>query len=318
MNLSITNECNRRCEYCFQKSWYLANKKEDIKEMPLETIERIIDMMGEEKHFKIMGGEPLLYSKIFELLELVRKKGKTITIISNITIPTEDLERILVNYSDVVKGWLINADYPSTHRELFLKNFALFHERDDFSISTTLLPNTEKILETADRILELLDTLDYREGMKVRISPMAPNHMKDGFYDYSLDIIHFIERVWSKGMCKLSFDCPLNACEVHPEVLDMFDRYNKFIEYKNHRCSGSGPFDVLVDGRAIYCSSTYDVIKLNNIFDYETIQDAKHAMKIQWKEYWKKYPLKCHTNCEKFNPAYCLGLCPAKNYLLHK
>ena len=73
--------------------------------MSLEDISRIIDMLGDEKHFKIMGGEPLLYSKLFELLDLVREKKKEITFISNITVQTDILERILNDYSDVVKFW---------------------------------------------------------------------------------------------------------------------------------------------------------------------------------------------------------------------
>ena len=317
MNLSITNECNRRCEYCFQKSWYLANKKEDIREMSLEDISRIIDMLGDEKHFKIMGGEPLLYSKLFELLDLVREKKKEITLISNITVQTDILERILNDYSDVVKFWLINTDYPQSHRELFLKNLDLFRDRDDFAVSTTLLPSTEKVLEAAERVSELLNRIDARDKIKVRVSPTAPNHIDNVFYDYSLDIIAFLERLWIDGMCKVSFDCTLNACEIHPEVMDMFDNYHNLIEYKNGRCSGHGPFDVLLDGSVIYCSSTYNKIRLESIFDYSSIRDAKHAMTLQWKEYWKKYPMaeKCKS-CEKFNPAYCMGFCPAKNSLL--
>ena len=78
MNLSITNECNRRCEYCFQKSWYLANKKEDIKEMSLEDISRIIDMLGDEKTalFVIISDTDdtfnfivsIMYTQLFNLL----------------------------------------------------------------------------------------------------------------------------------------------------------------------------------------------------------------------------------------------------------
>ena len=85
MNLSITNECNRRCEYCFQKSWYLANNHNEIKEMSIETIEKYFEWMGEEQHLNIMGGEPLLHSKFLDILELAKKYDKKITIFSNIT-----------------------------------------------------------------------------------------------------------------------------------------------------------------------------------------------------------------------------------------
>lgn len=317
MNLSITNECNRRCEYCFQKTWYLSNKKEDIKEMSLETIENILNMMDEkEEHFKIMGGEPLLYSKLFDLLELAKSKKKTITIISNITAETSIIERIINDYSDVVKGWLINSDYPESHESLFTTNLKLFKDNEYFSLSTTLLPDSNKVLESANRIIKLIELLDDKNDINVRVSPMAPNHVNDGFYDYSLDIIHFIETLWTYNpQIKISFDCPLNCCELHPQVLDMFDR-SPMIEYHNNTCSGCGPFDILVDNSVIYCSSTYDIIRLDNIFDYTTIHDAKKAMFLQWKNYWKTHQIACdYKSCEHFNPTYCMGLCPAKNNL---
>lgn len=315
MNISITNECNRRCEYCFQKSWYLSNSSREKKEMSLDTIESILDMMEDKKHFKVMGGEPLLYSDIFGFLDLVRKKRKEVTFISNISIDTDKFKYIIEEYSDVISGWLINTDYPDSHKELFIRNFKLI-DMNNSSLSTTLLPNTKDIITSAHRLKELFTFIDNKDFIKVRISPMAPNHVLNGFYNYSLDIIKFLEILWEDGMCKVSFDCPLNACEIHPELLNMFDNYKQYIEYKNNQCRGSGPFDILVDNSVIYCSSTYDTIRLDNIFNYKTINEAKEDMYIQWKNYWKSNNVSCeYKTCEFFNPVYCMGLCPAKNTL---
>jgi hypothetical protein len=95
-----------------------------------------------------------------------------------------------------------------------------------------------------------------------------------------------------------------------------FDKFGKFVEYKNHFCRGSGPFDILVDNSVIYCSSTYKTIRLDNIFDYPTIEEAKKAMSDKWKEYWDNNMLKCdYKNCGKFSPSRCMGVCAAKNEL---
>ena len=47
---------------------------------------------------------------------------------------------------------------------------------------------------------------------------------------------------------------------------------SNFIDYNNNQCSGFGPFDILVDNSVIYCSSSYNLIKLKNMFDYENIE----------------------------------------------
>ena len=86
MNLSITNVCSRRCEYCFQKDWYLAKSADTIQEMSLENIERIINFAGNE-YINILGGEPLLHSKLEEIICLFKRYKIPIRILSNFNVP---------------------------------------------------------------------------------------------------------------------------------------------------------------------------------------------------------------------------------------
>ena len=51
MNVSITNACNRRCEYCFQRDWYLSKKAnsttdESVIEMTTEEFAHLCDWAG--------------------------------------------------------------------------------------------------------------------------------------------------------------------------------------------------------------------------------------------------------------------------------
>ena len=319
MNLSITNECNRRCEYCFQKEWYLAKNKKDVKEMSLDTIEKFFDWMGKATHTSIMGGEALLHSKIMDIFELAKKKEKTITVISNISCETNVLKDILEKYTDdPIKGWLINTDYPKSHKDLFLRNFKLF-KNNNFSLSTTLLPDSKKIKESADRINEILNMLDNRENVLVRISPMSPNYLTNyKMYDYTLDIINFIIKLWDEGMCRIGFDCPINACEINPLLSNTFNNYKNYIKFNGIQCRGHGPFDICVDNSVLYCFSCRN-IRLDNFMNFKTIEDAEDAMTEEWKSYWRGTSIKCdYKNCEHFNPATCLGVCAAKNEILQR
>ena len=86
VNLSITNACNRRCAYCFQKDWYLSKKTnaftdESVREMPLEEFEKLCTWVGKRnKTLKLLGGEPLLYSKLPELLDIAEKAKRRLSL----------------------------------------------------------------------------------------------------------------------------------------------------------------------------------------------------------------------------------------------
>lgn len=315
MNLSLTNECTRRCEYCFQKQWYLESDVISKREMPLEMAKEIIDWY-QNKTFSIMGGEPLLYSKLDDLLQYAYEKEKKVTIITNITVDTNIVKNVLDNYlNKPVCGFLINTDYTKEQKELFIKNYKLFYNCNEFSLSTTLLPDSDKIMESAERILELLDMLYDRSGVNVRISPMAPNHLSNyKLYDYTLDLSNFLTKIWEHGLCKVTFDCPVNGCEVHPDFIKELLKYKNNVKIKIESCgNNSCPFDVLIDGSIIYCSSC-NFIRLNSYKDYKDNKDANDALMAKWREYWYNTELRCdYKNCGKFNPAKCYGLCAAKN-----
>lgn len=68
--VEVTRDCNAVCGHCLVK-------KEKV-EMPVEKAKILLDQLVQERVFKVYftGGEPLLYSGLFELLEHI--KGKPI------------------------------------------------------------------------------------------------------------------------------------------------------------------------------------------------------------------------------------------------
>jgi ferredoxin len=248
-------------------------------------------------------------------MDMCVRKNVYVIFISNITIDTEILDKFLNKYKRNICGWLINSDYPDSQRELFLRNFKLFVDKEiEFSISTTLTPNNIQNMKSADRISELLNIIGEHKT-DIRISPMTPNHIEYSFYDYSMDVLLFLQKIWNVKMCEVNFDCTINCCEFSKDVLEFF-RKTPQISFKTSMCDGCGAFDVLVDGSVVYCSSTKDIIRLDNIFDYNSIDEARKVMNDKWVEYWINNPLACnYSSCGNFNPAYCMGVCPAKNSL---
>jgi len=313
LNLSITNVCNRRCEYCFQKQWFLANSKEEIKEMDLENIESIMKWF-EPKNFKILGGEPLLYSDLDGFFKLAIKYEKVVTIISNISIEHEKFKHIVDTYSNnPINGWLINTDYPDHQEKLFITNFKYLVENSNtgITLSTTLLPDKDKIRKSSDRLRKILKSCRLGDRpIKIRVSPSEPNHI-DSFnkHNFTLDAYDIwlrLNRILPN--VSLKFDCPVNACELD---YDTYTNKNAKISFNTHKCYKNMPFDIMPDRSAIWCSSS-NFIKIDDVLKYPSIKECKKELRRQYKEYWENNKLLCdYETCGKYGE--CKGLCPAKN-----
>jgi radical SAM/SPASM domain protein of ACGX system len=84
----VTNECDQRCKHCY--IWQ-KHEKEGLCATPsIEQCKRVIDKfldfcheMEVAPHFSITGGDPLLYSHIWELLDMIKKQEIPFTILGN-------------------------------------------------------------------------------------------------------------------------------------------------------------------------------------------------------------------------------------------
>ena len=87
--LEVTRNCNLSCDHCLIK-------KEEIS-MPVEKGKDILDQLIEERVFKVYftGGEPLLYSGMFELLEHIKGKSIWSLIQTNGLLVTDEVAQAL-------------------------------------------------------------------------------------------------------------------------------------------------------------------------------------------------------------------------------
>lgn len=72
LSIVATNACQRRCPYCINS---LEDKSLDLPiDKAKENIKKAIDILG-VKEAVILGGEPTLYPKLFELIEFLKESG---------------------------------------------------------------------------------------------------------------------------------------------------------------------------------------------------------------------------------------------------
>lgn len=70
LTLSVTNQCNSRCQSCDIWKIYPAEKERLAEELSVEEIERIFRSVGQVYFFNISGGEPFLRKDIVDIVRV--------------------------------------------------------------------------------------------------------------------------------------------------------------------------------------------------------------------------------------------------------
>ena len=95
--LQLTERCNLRCSMCYEwgrSGSYLA--RAEAAELDFSALARVVaDVAPYRPYFGLFGGEPLLYPKIAEVLELLQRSRCSVDIPTN-GLLLEALAEILV------------------------------------------------------------------------------------------------------------------------------------------------------------------------------------------------------------------------------
>jgi radical SAM protein with 4Fe4S-binding SPASM domain len=96
--LNITNKCNLACRHC-----YIG--KSGAQEISLKTFETAVSQFEDMGGLKLMisGGEPLVHSRFFSLMEILPSYELRVVLLSNGTLIDEKTARKLAKYVDEVQ-----------------------------------------------------------------------------------------------------------------------------------------------------------------------------------------------------------------------
>ena len=91
--------CNLRCLHC-----YSSSGPENARSLPSEPLLAALDLLAREgfNGVGLSGGEPLLYSELFALLQRARERGMITTVTSNAMLITKERAGLLREHADVV------------------------------------------------------------------------------------------------------------------------------------------------------------------------------------------------------------------------
>ena len=78
--LTINRNCNLHCKWCYQN-----NTIKDTKTMPYSLAEKLIDLCSGlfAKNIILIGGEPTLHPRFFDIIKYIKNKGLKVSVVSN-------------------------------------------------------------------------------------------------------------------------------------------------------------------------------------------------------------------------------------------
>lgn len=141
-SIDLTNKCNLTCDGCWIHSPFRTkNKKlkEEInKELDFNLVKNLINdlsYLGTKRINLSGGGEPLMHSKAFEIIELIKSKGFHLNINTNFTLLNQEKIDKLISYGVnhfTVSVWAGTPEiYVKTHPGTNEKTF--FHLKNMLS-----------------------------------------------------------------------------------------------------------------------------------------------------------------------------------------
>ena len=316
MQWHITDRCDQRCKHCYI---YQGKEKEHICELPLDILEKILEnfiksckLMECNPVLTITGGDPLLYSKVWEFLEIVKSKDVPFSILGNpFHLNHEVIEKLetfgCTSYQMSLDGLKKTHDYirkPGSF-DATLESLKLFK---DSKIRTAIMTTVSKT--NIEEIPELVDVVVEHEANNFAFARYCPSAQDYDLIVSSDEYKSFLDKMWGKFEyykdCNTRFALKdhlwnLYLYEKGLFKVDDIDNPDNLIIDGCH--CGISHITTLADGTVYACRRCespvgrvpeqliYDIFNSDEMEEYRRFDDFEHC-----------------TNCELKN--FCRG-CPA-------
>ena len=104
--LQLLEACNLRCDMCYEwgKNGAYRNKTK-LNSLEFDIVKKIIEQCAIAKpYYELFGGEPLLYNRIFDVIECIKKNGSRVDIATNGTLLEKHANELLE--SGITRIWV--------------------------------------------------------------------------------------------------------------------------------------------------------------------------------------------------------------------
>lgn len=327
-SILITEECNLRCSYCFEKNRYKKVISDEIIEKSLDLLfNNAIKDNRKSISVSIFGGEPTLYpKKIEKVLEYgLQKQNETkieiqIGIITNGVSLTNELQSVLKHYKDKLNlGVQLSVDGNKDAQDMYRVTKS---GTGSFEMIERNIPIYKEIFKDNPKQLSIHGCLN-----KGTLPHLFESYK---FFKHNWGF----ERIWFMPVHEEEWD--INDVKIYREQLTLIANFILDDMIKNNRVDdlkNFSPFNKLFDGRSFVnppCNAGKTYISITASGDiypchHFYFNDTKKEMKMG--DLWsginddKRKPfleltnesMSCPTKCECYNCYRCLGANWVKN-----
>ena len=151
--VDITNQCNLRCIHCYNSRYFNTN----IESFDIHQFTKTIDIISRNNginRIHLLGGEPLISSHLFEILDICSHSCNYISINTNGVLLTKKMILKLSSYNKIDQitisldgGNHLKNDYIRGDETFFTvkrnleKNYSLLHKHFKINIACVLTEN---------------------------------------------------------------------------------------------------------------------------------------------------------------------------------
>lgn len=320
MNILLTNNCNRKCPYCFAQeriSYRASEKGEDLprkapRQISREDYRTVLDFVigSGEKRVSLLGGEPSLHNEFIDLLEETRALGLETTIFTNGIWG----EKIVAAFSSRIKkgdphvNLIVNVNHPddTPSKEKEAQEFLLSILGEFCALSFNIYREDFAPLFLIDIIERFRCKRHIRLGVAAPLAHHVNQHVDIVRYKHlSPTIMQLAKRCDGKNI-NIGFDCGFVLCMFSAEELGK-------LHLANVRCRfDCGPaLDVGTDLSVWPCFPLSTFSKGVHLRDFD---DVKGILKYFHKQfnrlYWTGAVSDC-IECRYRKRKQCAGGCAA-------
>ena len=166
-DISLTNRCNLKCEYCYASA---GDNEYKVEELTFDNYSKLFNQMDDMNIHRISlsGGEPFSRSDFFDILEEAGKHKFAIIINSNGTMITEQIAKQLVQYRFDRICITIDGSCEEVHDAIrgkgsFLKAIEGIKNLQKFGLPVSTLFTLNK-----KNIDDLIDSIKLNEALGIR------------------------------------------------------------------------------------------------------------------------------------------------------
>lgn len=179
VHYGITHRCNLRCRMC--DIYRDAKENEELDITQIEKVFEVLRRLG-IVYVSIGGGEPFLRKDLLEVIQLLRRKGFMIRLLTNGTVFDEGLIKNLVSAG--LKEFSLSLDTLDIQKQDYICNYENTWEKviRSIDILSELLPKNDRLLlintvVSPFNIKELPDMSQFakRKGCYISFVPIENN-----------------------------------------------------------------------------------------------------------------------------------------------